>query len=204
MRSDRYSLNSAAKRRTMDLLPEIVISTHARSTSRRAGVRRSAGRKNRQQQNILLAGLLFAFLAVAGGFASQELLKGRAKKRGIRGTPSRKTSVAANTRIHASAEKKVPQKAATANAITAEQFHSVPQGALRFRVEDIFGSPLHSTHDFEEVERFGSNGEIFGSEFVNTFLLAYKISGRPGKIAVFMFQGQSTNPPLVDKQIHSE
>lgn len=86
-------------------------------------------------------------------------------------------------------------------AITLEQYQSVPRGALRFRVEDIFGSPLASTHDFEDVEQYGSNGEIFGSQFVNTFMLAYRLSDKPGKVAVFVFQGSSTNPPMVEKHV---
>jgi hypothetical protein len=91
--------------------------------------------------------------------------------------------------------------AGSGKAISLEQYQSVPRGALRFRVEDVFGSPLASTHDFEDVEQYGSNGEIFGSQFVNTFMLAYRLSDKPGKVAVFVFQGSSTNPPMVEKHI---
>jgi hypothetical protein len=51
------------------------------------------------------------------------------------------------------------------------------------------------------VERYGSSGQIFGSQFVNTFMLAYRLSDKPGKVAVFVFQGSSTNPPMVEKHI---
>lgn len=77
----------------------------------------------------------------------------------------------------------------------------MPKGALRPRVEDICGSSLKATHDCDQVERFRSNGEIIGSECVTKVVLACRVADRPGKIALLLFQGNSTNPAIVDKQI---
>lgn len=189
----------------MESFPEIILNTNSRPRPRGATSRRSANGGAAQQQAVWLVALLAMACIAAGGFAFHELSKSTPKRRASRTAKAAQKAVAtAKPRAKSSAAKKEPQKPTAANAITAEQFESVPRGALRFRVEDIFGSPLYSMHDCEEVERFGSNGEIFGSEFVNSFVLAYRVSDRPGRIAVFMFQGQSTNPTMVDKQLQSE
>jgi len=99
-----------------------------------------------------------------------------------------------STKPNAQPKRKAPQQVVIAKAINIEQFHSVPQGALRFRVEDVFGSLLEATHDVEMADSYGSNGEIFGGRLTNTFVLSYRVSDKPGAVAVFVFQGGSTNP----------
>lgn len=204
----------------MEPFPDIRLDTQPRSSRGRATHRRSASRQSGRQQVAWVVAVLAAAVIVTGGVAFHELSKQPEKRHGPRASrTAHKASALATSRSKsaktskdtrkrkapvATTEKAATTKAIADKSITAEQFASVPQGALRFRVEDIFGSALHSTHNFEEIERFGSRGEIFGSEFVNTFMLAYRVSDRPGRIAVFIFQGPSTNPPLVEKQIQGE
>ncbi len=190
----------------MESLPTINLNNTSNSaTSKRASKYRYSRRKAGGQGTLGLVSVLLVGVIAVGCYAFYELGKAPAKKRGrkaVKGTADALPIVKAGTK--APKKKSPPQKAGTAKSITEEQFHSVPPGTQRFTVEDAFGPPLEATHDFEQVERFGSNGEIFGSENANTFVLSYRVSGRPGHIALFMFQGQSTNPPLVDKEIRGQ
>lgn len=191
----------------MDSFPNINIDPSPRlPPKRKPSLHRSRTHKGGQQkQTAWIVGGLLVLLVMAGAYAVHEIGTASTKKRVTKATRSSAgTQKRTKTRSKATTDNSAIQQVAAGKAITVEQFNSVPPGALRFIVEDVFGSPLHSTQDFDQVERYGSNGEIFGGEFVNTYMLAYRLSDRPGRIAVFVFQGHSTNPPLVDKQIQGE
>jgi hypothetical protein len=68
-------------------------------------------------------------------------------------------------------------------------------------VEDTLGKPLSRDTKMEELSVYGSNGKIFGKEYVNTIVFTYRLKSHPNKLAVFVFRGQGTNPPLDDKDV---
>jgi hypothetical protein len=186
----------------MESLPRIVVRPRRRSSSARV-VHKRRPRNYSWLWNVPLGVMVTCFPIAVTFFVVPALVKSSRRSPHVTHI-TRKTPSLVSTKPNAPPQPRIPPKAVVANAINVEQFHSVPRGALRFRVEDVFGSPLQATHDVEMADSYGSNGEIFGGQLTNTFVLSYRVSDKPGTVAVFVFQGSSTNPPLVDKQLVSE
>lgn len=94
-----------------------------------------------------------------------------------------------------------PRTTNAAASITTKQFNAVQRGMLKFAVEDMLGPPAERTIETQERHVYGSRGETFGSEFVNTIVFTYKLAGKAGKSAIFVFEGRGTNPPLTEKAV---
>jgi hypothetical protein len=93
---------------------------------------------------------------------------------------------------------------ATANGrISVSDFESVRRGVAKFAVEDLLGPPLRRTMNTEQRRVYGSRGETFGFEHVNTIVFDYELAGDPNRIARFVFRGRGTNPPLENKSLLS-
>jgi WD40 repeat protein len=80
--------------------------------------------------------------------------------------------------------------------ITADQYRSIQPGTLRFAVHKTIGKPYDYKHDFSTRTNRGQSGTNFGTSAVNTFKEYYSLKGHPDKVAEFLYEGPSTNPPL--------
>lgn len=79
------------------------------------------------------------------------------------------------------------------NGISEEQIQSIYIGTRRFDVHKIIGEPFDQKYNFSQQP---VNGGRFGVKYVNYFEESYRIANSRGSIAVFIYSGNSTNPPL--------